>query len=155
MESAGSTRGTPMVASIKGSAFQSVADDVKRLIRKGVIESHALDARTREILEKPYTPLSWMPIASYGALLDVLAKTEGGLDPKEYLRGRGKAAAERLLAGAYESFSAEPGTWGRRTGDSMLGIARMLYNFTTWSLLQLPGDVHEVCVDGAADFPDS
>jgi hypothetical protein len=144
-----------MVPSVKGSAFQSVADDVKRLIYKGVIESKSLDKDVRAILEKPYTPLSWMPIASYGALLDLLAKTEGGLDPKEYLRGRGKAAAERLLAGAYESFSAEPGTWGRRTGDSMLGIARMLYNFTAWSFSRLPGDVHEVCVDAAADFPEA
>lgn len=147
--------GKVMVPSIKGSAFQSVADDVKRLIHKGVIESSALDQETRTVLEKPYTPLSWMPMSSYGAMLDLLAKTEGGLDPKEYLRGRGKAAAERLLSGAYESFSAEPGTWGRRTGESMLGIARMLYNFTSWSFTQLPGDVHEVCVDGAAQFPDS
>jgi hypothetical protein len=144
-----------MVPSVKGSAFQSVADDVKRLIRKGVIDARALDTELRLQLDKSYTPLSWLPMASYGALLDLLAKTEGGLDPKDYLRGRGKAAAERLLAGAYESFSAEPGTWGRRTGESMLGIARMLYNFTTWSFAELPGDVHEVCVDGAANFPDA
>jgi hypothetical protein len=53
------------------------------------------------------------------------------------------------------SFSAESGTWGRRTGESMLGIARMLYNFTTWSFAELPDDVHEVRVDGAAAFPDA
>lgn len=144
-----------MIPSIKGSAFQSVADDVKRLIQEGVIESSALDPEIRAVLEKPCTPLSWMPMSCYGAMLDLLAKTEGGLDPKDYLRRRGKAAAERLLAGAYESFSAEPGTWGRRTGESMLGIARMLYSFTTWSFTQLPGDVHEVHVDGAAAFPEA
>jgi hypothetical protein len=144
-----------MIPSVKGSAFQSVADDVKRLIGEGVIDSGALDPSLRRVLEMPCTPLAWMPIASYGALLEVLAKTEGGLDPKEYLRRRGRAAAQRLLGGAYESFSAERGTWGRRTGESMLGIARMLYNFTTWSFAELPGEVHEVRVDGAEAFPEA
>lgn len=144
-----------MTPSVKGSAFQSVVDDVRRLIEQGAIERESLGDSYLGLLEQAHTPLSWVPIAGYGALLDLLAKTEGGLDPKDYLRGRGKMAAARLLSGSYEAFAAEPGTWGRRTGETMLGIARLLYNFMTWRFSALPGDVYEVYVEDAADFPEA
>jgi hypothetical protein len=144
-----------MIPSVKGSAFRSVADDVRRLIHEGVIESDSLDDAYRNLLDHAHTPLSWVPIAGYGALLDLLAKTEGGWDPKAYLRERGKTAAARLLAGSYEAFAAEPGTWGRRTGETMLGMARLLYNFMTWKFAALPDGAYEVTVDSAADFPEA
>jgi hypothetical protein len=144
-----------MVPSVKGSAFQSVADDARRLVSMDVIERDALDPKYQPLLEQVQTPLSWVPISGYGALLDLLAKTEGGRDPKAYLRGRGRIAAARLLDGNYEAFKAGPGTWGRRTGETMLGIARLLYNFMEWSFVALPDDVCEVRVDGCASFPEA
>jgi hypothetical protein len=144
-----------MVPSVKGSAFQSVADDARRLVSKEVVERDALDPKYQPLLEQVQTPLSWVPIAGYGALLDLLAKTEGGNDPKAYLRGRGRTAAARLLEGNYGAFKAGPGTWGRRTGETMLGIARLLYNFMDWTFAALPGDMYEVRVDGCASFPEA
>lgn len=148
------------VPSVKGSIFQSVAEDVRRLVERGVatldeVEAE-LDEKDRDLLQaRAVTPLSWVPIATYGRLLEVLARFEGGGDRAAYLRKRGATAAERLLSGTYEAFAAAPGTWGRRTGEAMLGIGQLLYNFTQWSFAELPGDVFEISAGDAAEFPEA
>ena len=147
------------VPSIKGSAFQSVVEDVKRLIDSGRLDadevSEKLSGKDRGILDAVVTPVAWLPIATYGRLLDLLASEEGGADPVDYLRKRGARAAERLLSGSYSGFVAESGTWGPRVGQMMLGVGKLLYNFTEWTFRELPGGVFEIGVEKAAELPEA
>jgi hypothetical protein len=143
---------------IKGSAFQSVVEDVKRLIDEDRIEpselaSH-LSEKDRGFLDVEVTPLAWFPIETYGRMLEVLAREEGGADPQGYLCRRGARAAERMLSGIYESFVAAPGAWGMRVGQTMMGIGKLLYNFTFWTFRPVEGEIYEIEVSEARDFPD-
>jgi hypothetical protein len=147
------------VPSIKGSAFQSVVEDVKRLIDAGALDpdevAEQLSDKDRGYLDAVVTPVAWLPIASYGRMLELLAREEGGGDPIGYLRTRGARAAERLLSGSYSGFAAEPGTWGTRVGQTMLGIGKLLYNFTEWTFREAEGGAFEIAVDQAAAYPET
>lgn len=146
------------VPSVKGSAFQSVVEDVKRLIDEGRLDPHDVDGRITEkdrgLLDAVVTPVSWVPIATYGRLLELLAREEGGDDPEGYLHERGARAAERLLSGNYAVFAAEPGTWGPRVGQTMIGIGKLLYNFTQWTFHRADDDAFEIECRGARDYPE-
>jgi len=72
--------------SIKGSAFSSVIDDVRRLRDEGRLGSDELEARLEAadlalIDEKIQTAL-WYPIESYRRLSELLLDVEGGGDPE-------------------------------------------------------------------------
>lgn len=146
-------------ASIKGSAFQSVVEDVKRLIDDDRIEpgdlAEHLSDKDRGFLDVEVTPLGWFPIATYGRMLEVLAREEGGRDPQAYLTERGARAADRMLSGIYESFVATPGAWGSRVGQTMMGIGKLLYNFTFWTFRPVGGEVYEIEVSDALEYPDA
>jgi hypothetical protein len=146
------------VPSIKGSAFRSVREDVKRLVDQGRIDPEeiatSLSDKDRRLLDSVITPVSWVPIESYARMLELLALEEGGDDTVRYLRDRGARAAEILLSGTYRSFAAEPGTWGRRVGEAMIGIGELLYNFTEWTFHPETDDAFEFHVSDAVHFPD-
>lgn len=146
------------VPSVKGSTFQIVLDDVKRAVDEGRLDPSELDAKLsdkdRGFLDETVTALQWLPIASYARILQLLVALEGGSDPVGYLRRRGARACERLLGGAYRGYKVEPGAWGRRTGETMIGIGRLLYNFTRWSFRELEPGAYEIGCEEAEDFPD-
>jgi hypothetical protein len=133
------------VPSIKGPAFRSVVEDVKRLIDADRIDpaevAKQLNEKDRGFLDAEVTALAWCPIATYGRMLELLASEEGGDDPAAYLRERGARAADVMLSGVYESFRAAPGTWGPRVGQTMMGIGKLLYNFTSWSFRSNGGEI--------------
>lgn len=147
------------VPSVKGSVFQLVVDDVRALVDAGRLEpeelARELSEKDRGLLDAVVTPVTWIPMATYGRMLELLAREEGGDDPVAYLCGRGARAAERLLAGTYGSFDAEPGTWGPRVGQTMIGIGRLLYNFTSWSFRQVEGELYEIEANDALEYPDT
>jgi hypothetical protein len=144
--------------SVKGSIFQSVAEDVKGLISQGVLDDTDLESmlseKERAQLNALVTPLSWMPISTYCRLLEVMARFEGGASAEDYFRRRGAIAAERLLGGTYSSYDAQPGTWGEQVAKSMIGIARLLYNFTVWNFQALEGGVYEIRAEEAGAYPE-
>lgn len=146
------------VPSIKGSAFQSVIEDVRRLVQAGQLApaelTRSLSDKDRGLLDSVVTPAGWFPIETYGHMLALLAHEEGGADPLGYLRARGARAAERLLSGTYESLSPEPGSWGPRVGQGMLGIGKLMYNFTAWSFRHVDGEVFEVEIRDAQHYPE-
>jgi hypothetical protein len=146
------------VPSIKGSAFLSVSEDLKRLADQGRIDREelatSLSDKDRELLDAAVTPVSWVPIESYARMLELLALEEGGNDSIRYLRDRGARAAERLLSGTYQSFAAKPGTWGRHVGEAMMGMGKLLYNFTEWTFHAETDDACEIHVSDALHFPD-
>lgn len=143
--------------SIKGSAFQSVVADLRKLVDEGRVDLEELDLseKDRGYLDAPITPVTWIPIDCYDRLLRVLSRVEAGSDPVRYLRDRGARAAERLLEGSYESFKVATGSWGLRVAKSFVGISGMLYNFSSWSVAQADDERIEFRVEDAAAMPDS
>jgi hypothetical protein len=147
------------VPSVKGSIFSSVVDDLKAALEKGRLTQEdleaQLDAKDRGLMDSVVTAVSWLPVDTYGRMLDLLALVEGPKRREAYLRGRGSRAAERLLSDTYESFDAGPGKWGTRVGELMVGIAGILYNFTRWSFSEVGPEAWEIVVDEAEDLPDA
>jgi len=148
-----------MAASIKGSAFQSVQTDVLRLVDQNAIDldevGRELTDKDRGCLDSFVTPVSWVPIATYGRCLELLARVEGGDDPVGYLRARGREGAKRLLGGAYQGFARASGGLDLKGVQIVIGVARMLYDFMTWDARALPNGRFEVTVREAEAFPDT
>ncbi len=152
--------GLETVASVKGSIFVSVANDVRKALDEGRLEradfEAGLDDKDLDLFESDaVTAVSWMPMATYGRMLELLAKVEGGSGREAYLRDRGARAAERLLSSTYQRFEAKPGEWGPKSGELMVGIAGTLYNFTQWSFGEVEPGEWEIAVSEAGDFPDA
>lgn len=150
---------TSNVPSVKGSIFNSVAEDIHRAVGEGRLDREDLEAALGDkdlaLLDDVVTAVSWMPIATYGRMLDLLAALEGGSGREAYLRDRGARAAERLLAGTYHRFEAKPGEWGPKSGQLMVGIAGTLYNFSRWSFGEVEPGEWEIVASDAADLPNA
>ena len=145
--------------SVKGSIFASVVADLKAAVADGRLSADELEGelggKDRALMDSVVTAVSWMPIASYGRMLDLLARVDGAGRREAYLRERGARAAERLLSGTYGSFDAGKSSWGRRAGEMMVGIAGVLYNFTKWSFAEKSPETWEIVANEAKEFPDA
>jgi hypothetical protein len=146
-----------MAGSIKGSAFQSVQADIHRLVDTGELDldelGEGLTAKDRDWLDAFVTPVSWMPIATYGRLLELLASREGGADPIDYLRARGREAGKRLLGGAYQGFARASNGLDLKGVQIVIGVARLLYDFMQWEAKALANGSFEIVVKEATEFP--
>jgi hypothetical protein len=146
------------VPSIKGSIFEGLVQDARRVAEERGADldelREALDPKDRDLLDGNVTSLQWVPVRAYAALLDWLTRVEGGADPKRYLRQRGARACDRLLEGIYKAYKVEPGMWGQRTGEIMMGMGKLLYNFTSWSFREAGDGVFEIVCADAEDFPE-
>lgn len=147
-------------ATIKGVAFQSVAADVNQLRKTGVITEAdlrgAIKGDEMKYLDEQVVPGLWYPLGTYGRLLDLLCRKEGG-SRSEYLIERGARAAERMMSqGAYRDFLSAANRWGERAGQAMVQLAKALYGGTTWSA-SYSGEEHtaEIVIDDAGDFPNA
>ncbi|HBZ70735.1 MAG TPA: hypothetical protein DEP35_13780 [Deltaproteobacteria bacterium] len=147
-------------SSIKGVAFQSVAEDIHRLRTEGRIRQDDLMAVLKPgdmaHLEETVVPSLWYPIDVYGRCLDLLCIVEGHGRPS-YLVARGAKAAERMMAvGAYRHFLAAADRWGQRAGQAMVQLASAMYNFMIWVITHEESTgTCRIEVQQAADFPDS
>jgi hypothetical protein len=146
------------VPSIKGSIFEGLLADLNEAVALGRADlgelRDLLDDKDRELLDGKVSSIQWVPMRAYAAILEYLARVEGGGDRKRYLRRRGARACERLLEGIYKAYKAETGSWGKRTGEIMLGMGKLLYNFTSWSFRDAGSGLHEITCSEAEDFPD-
>ena len=146
------------VPSIKGSIFEGLLEDVRQAVAQGRADldelRDLLDDKERDLLDGKVSSLQWVPIHAYASFLDYLARVEGGADRKRYLRQRGARACDRLLEGIYKAYKVETGGWGKRTGEIMIGMGKLLYNFTTWTFRDYGSDVYEIICQDAEDFPD-
>jgi hypothetical protein len=147
-------------ATIKGVAFQSVAEDVIRLRQSGAISEADLQTAIKsdelKYLDEAVVPGLWYPLGTYGRLLDLLCRKQGS-DRSEYLIERGARAAERMMSqGAYRDYLTAASRWGERAGQAMVQLAKALYGGTRWSA-SYSGEAHtaEIVVEDAGDFPDS
>src|SRR5262249_24078593 len=116
-----------------------------------------LDAGDLKFLDKQLAASSWVPVATYARVLDILISVEAGDDVEAYLRGRGKRGAAPLhKMGLYGHFAATVGTWGTRVGPITATMGAVLYNFTKWSFEAEPETgAFETTLAEAADYPDA
>jgi hypothetical protein len=151
------------VPSIKGTAYNSVHDDLHRMIDDGRISEDELGARLSreelELFESKVLATKWYPIDTYRKLLALVAEKEAKGRIEEYLVERGWRAAERLKeAGIYRQLGADDGagkSWGARVANLVTKISGLLYNFTRWSVDEPENEtVLHVNVDEAKDFAD-
>jgi hypothetical protein len=159
------------VPSIKGTAFQSVALDLARLMQSGRIPREQAEARLEaedlELLEQKILPGSWYPLASYSRMSELLCEVEGKGDPA-YLMARGQRAAERLFdAGLYQqlqrgdAIGAEKRkrgeTWSEFDGNLMTTLAGAIFNVSKWRYRRHPEDpnVNRVEVTSASELPEA
>jgi hypothetical protein len=133
---------------IKGSAFESAADDLMRLVEAGALRREALEVALEpgdiELLESKPPHSAWVPIATYARIVDLLLRFEGRGDPA-YLRARGARAAERLFdSGLYAQLRHGAAlaalrevkgedVFTERDGRLMATLAGAIFNFGTWS----------------------
>ena len=146
------------VPSIKGSVFEGLMADLRQTVaaeRADLDElRELLEDKDRELLDGQVATIQWVPIRLYAAILDYLTRVEGGADPVAYLHRRGALACDRLIDGVYKAFKVEPGQWGKRTGEIMMGMGKLLYNFTRWSFSDLGAGVYQISCEEASEFPD-
>jgi hypothetical protein len=150
----------PAIPSIKATGFQSAADDLERLIARGrMLRADAeaqLEADDLTYLGKRLAASSWVPVATYMRVLELLIALEGGRDVQAYLRERGMRAAERLhKMGLYGQFEATIETWGHRVGTITATMGAVLYNFSRWTFeTDVESQTFQTTVDDATHYPD-
>lgn len=156
--------------SIKGSAFQSLVEDVQRLVKEGRVAREELEVRL-DAADLPYAeekvlPALWYPIETYRRFTELLMEIEGGGRP-EYVVRRGARAAERLFAlGIYqqlrrgeqlaEEIRSSGSTWTQQDGALMASLAGAMFNFTSWRFVADPEGrgAHRIEVSDAAALPE-
>jgi hypothetical protein len=158
------------VPSIKGSAFQSVIDDLQALVAAGRLSRDALEARLAvtdlQLLDSKVAAGLWYPLDTYARLSELLLEVEGRGD-RAYLVRRGARAAERLFAaGLYlqlqrgEELGAEKRNrnegWTAREGNLMASLAGAIFSVSRWRFEVDPLDprVQRIQVSEAAALPE-
>lgn len=151
------------VPSIKGTAYNSVHEDLERMVADKRVKPDELEARLSpdelDVFGAKVLATKWYPIETYRKLLALVAEKEARGRVDDYLFQRGWRAAERLKeAGIYRQLGADEGkgkSWGVRVAGLVGAISGLMYNFTRWSVDE-PGnpDVFHVVVDDAKDFAD-
>jgi hypothetical protein len=148
------------IPSIKATGFQSASDDLARLVQAGRISRLQVDARLDaddlRYLDKQLAATTWVPIATYARVIEILVELEANGRPEAYLHGRGVRSGERLhKAGLYRQFQASTETWGIRVGKIVTTMAAVLYNFTRWNFeAGAEHGLFRITLDDAADFPE-
>ena len=148
------------IPSIKATGFQSASDDLARLIQEGRISRLEVEARLDpgdlRYLGKQLAATTWVPIATYARVIEILVELEANGRPEQYLHARGVRSGERLhKAGLYRQFQASTETWGDRVGKIVTTMAAVLYNFTRWTFeAGAEHGLFRITIDDAAEFPE-
>ena len=147
--------------SIKGTAFQSVPEDLMRLLAAGRISRDALEARLEAedlaFLDAKVNASSWYPIASYARLVELLAELEAPHDREGYWMARGARAAARLAdAGIYQQLEVSAEKLGNRVGRFAITLSELIYNFGSWHYALEPSGDERFAVEvrDASAFPE-
>jgi len=152
-----------IVPSIKGTAYNSVHDDLHKMIGDGRVKESELESRMSpdelDLLESKVLATRWYPIDTYRKMLALVAEKDAKGRVEDYLVERGWRAAERLKeAGIYRQLGSEESkgkAWGVRVAGLVSAISGLLYNFTRWSVDDAANPAgFQIVVDDAKDFAD-
>ena len=108
--------------SIKGTAYNSVHDDLQKMIANGRVKQSELEARMSpeelDMLDSKVLATRWYPIETYRKMLALVAEKDTKGRAEDYLIERGWRAADRLKeAGIYRQLGAEESkgkSWAKR-----------------------------------------
>jgi hypothetical protein len=125
--------------SVKGSIFQMAIEAVKQAVEEGRISKEEvevqLEAEDLRFLDEKVLVGAWYPVDSF----DRLVQLSGGLSAAEYpdyLIRRGRRAADNLLGSQiYGRFNDTIQKRGDQGGASVLTLAQLMMNFSSWELL--------------------
>jgi hypothetical protein len=151
---------------IKGTVVMNLVEDVLRLRDERHISEEELAVRLQpadlEILASKVMPSTWYPIDSYRRLTELLLEKEGG--GEDYLRARGAASAERLLAaGLYGQMRRlRPGGTGatleeiERSVRTLVVMSQTILNFGRGEVLRDPNRDKRLIIQisEAAPYPE-
>ena len=141
------------VPSIKGTAFQSVVEDLRRLSEAGRLSPEELEAALTaddlRLLDEKVLPGLWYPLGSYQRLTELLLRTEGG-GSNAYVVARGARADERLFAaGLYQQLArgdeigarkrAKNERWNEHEANLMASLAGAIFSVSRWRFVGDPG----------------
>ncbi|HTO69825.1 MAG TPA: hypothetical protein VMR31_08195 [Myxococcota bacterium] len=151
------------VPSIKGTAYNSVHDDLQKMRADGRIKESELEARMSpeelEVLDSKVLATRWYPIDTYRKMLALVAEKDAKGRVEDYLVERGWRAAERLKeAGIYRQLGADEAKgkkWGARVSALVSAVSGLMYNFTKWSVEDAENpDGFRIVVEDAEDLVD-
>jgi len=125
------------MSAVKGTAIESVVEDLNRLLESGRISRDDLAARLEagdlDVLDQKIVPALWYPIGTYGRFVEILFERDGGRRT-EYLVERGRRAAERIKAtGLYAQLSVDRAGWGDRIGKILVSLGPAMFKDSAWS----------------------
>ena len=146
--------------SIKATGFQSAAEDLQKLVEAGTLPRAELEARLSpedlRYIDKQLAASTWVQMATYRRIVELLVELEATGSAESYLHERGLRAGERLhKAGLYRQFEASTDVWGNRVGKIATTMAAVIYNFTRWTFEMAEDQrTFRIVVDEAEDFPE-
>jgi hypothetical protein len=122
---------------IKATAFQTVVDDIQRLLDEGRLSRDRLEASLEAgdlaLLDEKHGPTAWIPIGTYERAVELLARVEAPGQREAYLVRRGERSAERLAAlGIYSQLDATADNLGTRVGRMIVTVSGAIYSFGRW-----------------------
>jgi len=147
---------------IKGSLFQGIVAEVKRLIAEGRIHISDLEsfltAEDQGFLDQAILSGSWYAIATHDRMLKLLAhKLAAGGEAAYWVEG-GRQAADQLAAlGIYRQFEQRAEGLGDFAGRVLVTLSGAVYNFTSWKWCGASADHtrFSIEVSDAAHFPET
>ena len=147
---------------IKGSLFQGIVSEVKRMIAEGQIRptdlASLLTAEDQEFLNQTILPGSWYPIATHDRMLKLLAhKQAAGAEATYWIEG-GRHAADQLAAlGIYRQFEQHSTGLEDFAGRVLVTLSGAVYNFTSWKWCGAAADHTRftIEVNDATHFPET
>jgi hypothetical protein len=122
---------------IKGSLFQGIVSEAKRMIAEGQIHpsdlASLLTAEDQAFLDQTILPGSWYPIATHDRMLKLLAHKQAPGDEANYWIEGGRQAADQLAAlGIYRQFEQHSKGLEDFAGRVLVTLSGAVYNFTSW-----------------------
>lgn len=162
------------IPSIKGSVYANAHEDVNKLLADGTVSraeaERWLEASDFETLDGPINLASWYDVRSYDRLSRLLCDVEADGDT-EYLRGKGRRTARRLIEmGVYAQMeylqrpqiADREGVMERfealgRDLRRLNTLSASILNFTKWEAMPDPDAAmrYRIEVSEAADMPET
>ena len=148
------------IPSIKATVFQTNADELDGLIRSGRIGHAEVERRLGpedvKYLGKQLAVSSWVPISASTKILELLFELSPESDVQEFMRGRGRRAAEQLRKIGIYSQLRDRGEHEaiRHAGRVAVSISSLMLNFTRWTVDETDEVLLRIVVEDAAEFPD-
>lgn len=130
--------------SIKGSLVQSSLDELRGHLTSGTLSRGDLESSLKpedlDLLDGDMLMSAWIPVASYGRILEALAAAADRRDDAFFIDGGRDSARRMVELGVYRQLDERTERWEERVGKLLVSVAGVLWNFGTWKWLGMDGD---------------